>query len=110
MTTNHSSSLKPLKGKVFVSDLDSGMKLTQAGIIIPDDDMTERGIRERWARVAAVGEDIDDIKVGEWILIKHGRWTSKMEFADRDLWMVEYPDSVLLVSENDPRRPAYRLG
>lgn len=109
MTAHLSTSLKPLKDKVFVSDLDSGMKLTNGGVILPDDDMTERGIRERWARVVAIGPEVDDLEVGDWILVKHGRWSNKLEFADKNLWMVEYPESVLLVSKEDPRQKVFKL-
>ncbi|RYD20235.1 MAG: hypothetical protein EOP89_14605, partial [Lysobacteraceae bacterium] len=55
--------LTPIKDRVFVTDLDDGDKVTKGGIIIPGDDKTARGIRDRWARVYLVGPDAaDDLK------------------------------------------------
>jgi hypothetical protein len=43
--------------------------------VLPSDDGKSEGVRHRWARVWAVGPEQKDIKVGEWILLEHGRWT-----------------------------------
>lgn len=102
------TSLRPLKKSVFVSELDSGMKQTRGGILIPDDDMKDRGIRERWACIHSLGPEIDDLVVGDWVLVEHGRWTNAIAFERADgsamkLWRIDYPDAVLLVSKEDPR-------
>jgi co-chaperonin GroES (HSP10) len=106
-TTIQANTFTPINDKVFVSDLDNGVKLTRGGIILPDDNMTERGIRERWCRVYAVGPDVEDLKPGDWILVQHGRWTNGIEFSlpggNLMLWQVDYPEAVLLVSDTDPR-------
>ena len=100
-------SFRPLKDRVFVTDLDAGMHLTPAGIIIPDDNMKDRGVRDRWARVYAVGPEITDLQPGEWVLVKHGRWTTgiDLELASGNfrVWAVDYPESVLLATDGDPR-------
>lgn len=105
--TIRAEGLIPLRDTVFVTDLDSGDKLTRGGIIVVDDNMRERGIRDRWARVYAVGPDVDDLTPGEWVLVSHGRWTPGMDVSlpdgDVKLWRIEYPEAVLLVSEDDPR-------
>lgn len=97
----------PIKDRVFVTDLDNGEKITRGGIIIKDDDMTERGMRDRWARVFKVGPDVTDLAPGQWILVKHGRWTQgikvESETGDTKLWLVEYPESVIAVADEDPR-------
>ncbi len=100
-----STSLKPTKNNVFVSDLDKGAKKTFGGIILLDDDMKERGIRDRWALVHSIGPEVTDIAVGEWVLIKQGRWTNRIDFEDKPIWRIEYPDAVLLVADQDPRLP-----
>lgn len=96
-----------LHQKVLVSDLEQGVAVSQGGIIIPDDDMTERGIRERWAKVWAVGPEVDDLKPGEWVLLKHGRWSPRMSFdtpeGSIDLWQIDYPEAVLLVGDERPK-------
>jgi len=101
------NSFKPLRDCVFVCELDQGVKQTKSGIIIPDDNMTGRGVRERWGKVYAVGPEIEDLKVGEWVLLQHGRWTNgiDLELPDGEvrIWRVDYPEAVLLVSQDDPR-------
>ena len=98
--------LKPLHDKVLVTNIKSGAKLTTGGIIIPDDDGKERGIRPRWAEVYAIGEDIKDISVGQWVLVSHGRWSRGVDFDDGDgkitIRQVDYPEAILLVANARP--------
>ena len=68
-------SLRPLRENVIVTNLEKGERLSANGIIIPDDDGKDTGIRARWAQVYAVGPEQKDVEVGQWILIQHGRWT-----------------------------------
>ena len=95
--------LKALKNKVLVSDLERGDRIVR-GIIIPNDNGRTEGIRARWAKVYSVGSSISDISVGQWILIEHARWTRSVTIKNEDdtnleLWQVEYPASVLAVSD-----------
>lgn len=98
--------IKALKGKVLVTDLERGSRVVN-GIIIPDDNGKSEGIRPRWGRVYSVGEDVVDVKVGEWILIENGRWTRMLKVKDDDgvetqVWGVEWPESVLMSSDEEP--------
>ena len=68
-------SLRPLRENVIVTNLEKGERLSANGIIIPDDDGKDSGIRAIWAQVYAVGPEQKDVEVGQWILIQHGRWT-----------------------------------
>jgi co-chaperonin GroES (HSP10) len=99
--------LTPMKDVVFVTDLDSGVKKSAGGIIITDDNMKDRGIRERWAKVHSVGTNITDIKPGEYVLLQHGRWThgfdTLLDGEHVTLWRIDYPEAVILVSDVDPR-------
>lgn len=98
---------RPLRDNVFVTDLESGPSITHGGILIPDDNMTDRGVRPRWGKVWAVGPDVTEVSVGEWVLVKHGRWTQGIEMTlagEKNLiWRIEFPDAVLIVSDADPR-------
>ena len=67
--------ITPLKKRVLVSDMHFGETKTAGGIIVPDDDGTSGGIHPRWAKVYAVGREQEDVKVGEWIMVSHGRWS-----------------------------------
>lgn len=100
------SNFTPTKKNVFIVDLESGPRLSH-GIIIPDDNMNARGIRPRWCKVWKVGPEVDDILPGEFVYVCHGKWTPGMDMELDEgtlrVWRVDYPESVLLVSEVDPR-------
>jgi co-chaperonin GroES (HSP10) len=61
-------------------------RLSRGGIILMDDDMKSSGIRPRWAKVYAVGPEVkdEDIKVGSYIMIAHGRWSRGQTIEDAD--------------------------
>lgn len=69
---------------------------------MPDDDMKSAGIRPRWARVYAVGPDVVDVKVDDYICIAHGRWSRGQTIEDEDgvktIRKVD-PNDILLVSD-----------
>ena len=99
--------LTPLRNVVFVKNLESGARKTAAGLFILDDNMKNSGIRSRWAEVYLIGPEVTEIKVGEWVLIKHGRWTFSMDHEQPDgsivkIWRIEYPDAVDVVSDIFP--------
>ena len=98
--------VKPVKKTVLVTNIEDGAKLTKGGIIIPDDNGKERGIRPRWAEVYATGDEIDDLKPGEWVLVAHGRWTRGVDIQGPNgkitLRRVDYPEAILLVAEKQP--------
>jgi Chaperonin 10 Kd subunit len=98
--------INAFKGKVLVTDLERGSRIVN-GIIIPDDNGKSEGIRPRWGKVYSVGNDITDIIPGQWILIENQRWTRMLKVKQEDgsdlqLWGVEWPKSVMLVSDDDP--------
>jgi co-chaperonin GroES (HSP10) len=76
--------LRVLGDKVMVTDMDFDARVTASGIILPGDDMEQRGIRPRWARVIAVGPKQEDVVVGEWVYVAHGRWTRGVDITDSD--------------------------
>jgi co-chaperonin GroES (HSP10) len=76
--------LVPLKDKVFVSDMEFGEEFTQSGIILQSSNGKSEGIHPRWGKVWAVGPDQKDVKVGEWILVEHSRWTRTIEYENDD--------------------------
>ena len=67
--------LRPLRDNVILTNLETGERISAGGIVIPDDNAKEHGVRARWAQVYAVGPEQKDVKVGEWVLMQHGRWT-----------------------------------
>jgi co-chaperonin GroES (HSP10) len=95
----------PLKKRVLVSNMKFGEVKTKGGIIMPDDDGSEHGIHPRWAKVYAVGSQQEDVNVGEWVMVAHGRWSRafkvKKQDTELEVRMIDEND-ILLVSENDP--------
>ena len=65
----------PIRDNVLVSDMDFDVRTTKGGIFLLNDDGKSEGIRPRWGRVWAVGDEQQDLKVGDWVLVEHGRWT-----------------------------------
>ena len=104
---------RPLKDNVFVTDLDRGPHQTAGGILLPDDNMSERGIHPRWGRVYCVGPDVTDVVPGEWVCVEHGRWTNEIELELPDgvvrMWRVEWPAGVMLATDHDPRETPVSL-
>lgn len=104
--TVKANSFIPLKDNIFVVDLEGRVQRTKAGIIIPDDNMKEHGIKPRWGKVWRVGPDVSAVLPGEWVLVEHGRWTAKisLELADEkvDVWKID-PAAILLVSSEEDR-------
>lgn len=74
--------LKPLNDNVLVSDMNFEEQKTASGIIIKSDDGKSEGVRPRWGKVWAIGPEQKDVKLGEWILVEHGRWTRGVTVED----------------------------
>jgi len=77
-------SFKTLQNYVVVTDMNFDQKISHGGIIIPNSDGKLEGIHPRWGRVYAIGNRQQDIKVGQYVLVKHGRWTRGVEIEDTE--------------------------
>ena len=98
--------VRPLSKDILVCDMDMGEQVTAGGIVIKSDDGKAHGVKPRWAKVYKVGEDCEiDVKVGQWILIEHGRWTRKIKIDDgegeKEFQKVEVK-SVIAVADERP--------
>ena len=97
--------IQPLKKRVLVSDMHFGERKSAGGIILMDDDGSEGGIHPRWAKVYAVGDQQEDVKVGEWVMVAHGRWSRgfkvKKDGVELEVRMIDEND-ILLVSQEEP--------
>lgn len=98
--------LQALRNDVIVTDMAFDARITQSGLILPNDNGTGLGIRPRWGQVYAVGPDQNDVKIGQWICVAHGRWTRGLDIEDesgaRTIRRVD-PNDILLVSDNLPQ-------
>ena len=82
--------------------MEHGEKKLASGLIVPDDNGKDRGIKSRWAEVWAVGQNVTDVRVGEKVLVSHGRWTRGVKVRELDggmsvVRMVD-PKDILLVT------------
>ncbi len=74
----------PLNDSIIVTDMAFEERISQHGIVIPNDDMKDSGIRPRWAKVYAIGPEQKDVQIGQYILISHGRWTRGVKIIDNE--------------------------
>ena len=100
--------LRALNKDVLVADMEFDTRITQSGIILPNDNGTSLGIRPRWGGVYAVGPKQTDVKVGQWIMVAHGRWTRGIDIDDgevehkRTIRKID-PKDILLISDREDR-------
>ena len=76
--------VKPLGAKVFVSDMEFGEQKSAGGIFIPSANGKAEGITPRWGRVWAIGPEQQDVNIGDWIYVEHGRWTRGITVEDQN--------------------------
>jgi co-chaperonin GroES (HSP10) len=105
--------ITPLKKRVLVSKMHFGETKSKGGIILIDDDGSEGGIHPRWAEVYAIGKDQEDVKVGQWVMVSHGRWSRalkvKKDNVELEVRMVD-EDDILLVSDEEPEQNRKQAG
>lgn len=100
--------LRALNKDVLVADMEFDTRITQSGLILPNDNGTSLGIRPRWGRVYAVGKNQKDVQVGQWIMVAHGRWTRGIDIDDgevahkRTIRKID-PKDILLISDSKNR-------
>ena len=105
--------ITPLKKRVLVCKMQFGETRSKGGIILIDDDGSESGIHPRWAEVYAIGNKQEDVKVGQWILVSHGRWSRalkvKKEGVELEVRMIDEND-ILLLSDEEPEQNRKQAG
>ena len=95
----------PLNDSVIVEDMEFSGRQLQSGIILLNDNGTTAGIRPRWGKVYAIGPTQEDVHLGQWICVAHGRWTRGIEIEDsagkHTLRRVD-PKDILMISDEKP--------
>lgn len=98
-------SLRALHDWILISDMQFEARVTSSGILLPSDNGKSTGIRPRWGRVFAVGPKQQDVTVGQWICVAHGRWTRGVDIFQNDQTLTIRrvdPADILLVSDEKP--------
>ena len=98
--------IHPLNDSVIVTDMTFDERFTTSGIVLLNDNGKSTGIRPRWGQVYAVGPAQQDVRVGQWVCVAHGRWTRGIEVEDetgkKTLRRVD-PNDLLIVSDEQPQ-------
>lgn len=97
------NSIRAIRDHVIVTDMNFGEKISHGGIIIQSGDRKLEGIHARWAQVYAIGPEQKDVKIGQYILVSHGRWTRGLNIEDttgkKTIRRVDNKD-ILMVSDD----------
>jgi co-chaperonin GroES (HSP10) len=97
--------LRALNDSVIVADMEFTGRTLSSGIILHNDNGTTAGIRPRWGQVYAVGAEQQDVGVGQWVCVAHGRWTRGLDIEDdqgvKTIRRID-PADILLVSDTEP--------
>ena len=100
------SKLRPIQAHILVRDMNFGEQVSAGGIVLKSDDGKSEGVRPRWCKVFAIGPEPNDVKVGEWIFVEHGRWTRGLEVEEDDgtkftIWRVD-PNGIMMSADEKP--------
>jgi co-chaperonin GroES (HSP10) len=98
--------IHPLNDSVIVTEMTFDERFTTGGIVLLNDNGKSTGIRPRWGQVYAVGPEQQDVQVGQWVCVAHGRWTRGIDVEDETgkhtLRRVD-PNDLLIVSDEQPQ-------
>jgi co-chaperonin GroES (HSP10) len=97
--------IRAIRNDVILTDMNFGETVTSTGIVLRSDDAKSHGVHPRWARVYAVGPEQQDVKVGQWVLMEHGRWTrgSKIDDGEGEKIICRADvNGMMLVSDEKP--------
>ena len=96
--------LCPVQQDIIVTDMSFDQRLSTGGLILLNDNGKSTGIRPRWGQVYAIGSKQTEVRVGQWILVAHGRWTRGLDIEDesgkRTIRKID-PKDILMVSDSE---------
>lgn len=98
-------SIRAINDHVLVTEMNFDEKISHGGIIILSGDKKLEGIHPRWARVYAIGKDQKDVSPGQYVLVKHGRWTRGVDIEDETgqvLTIRRIDNNDILLVSNEP--------
>lgn len=82
--SNNPVKVKAILDHVLITDMSFDEVKTASGIVLRSDDGKSHGVKPRWGKVYAIGPEQQDVSVGQWILVEHGRWTRKIKIHDHE--------------------------
>jgi hypothetical protein len=94
---------RAMPNKLLVHNMEKGGRRLSSGIVLPNDDGKDHGVRCRWAQVYSVGDQVRGIQEGMWVLMEHGRWSRGMALTpDLVLHSVDWKTGILAWCESQP--------
>lgn len=100
------SQIKPIQAHILVRDMNFGEQTSAGGIVLRSDNGKSEGVKPRWCQVFAVGKEQAEVKVGDWLLVEHGRWTRGLEVEEDDGTVVTIhridENGILMASDERP--------
>ena len=95
--------LKAFGNRILANMIDrpDGYKKTHGGLLLNDKDADVTAIRPRWFKIKSVGEDVDFVNEGQYVLVAHGRWSKGVEVDDETVYLLDN-EEILGTSETDP--------
>lgn len=98
--------IRPLHDNIIIDEMEFGFEVSQLGVILPSDNGKGSGVHPRWGRVFAVGPEQKDVKVGDWILLEHGRWSRGFTYVrdngeETELRLAD-KKAILMISDEKP--------
>lgn len=100
-----------LPTSMYVESIEYGIRKTSWGFEIPTEKMDYEGnfVRPRWAKILWKADDIKDVKVGDWIMLKHGHWSTSIKLningEEKKVWYISpksYKEGLLAKSSEIP--------
>lgn len=100
-----------LDNTLYVENIEYGERTRKSGFIIPREKMDYQGhfVRPRWAKVLFKADNIKNVNIGDWVLIRHGHWSSsikcKINGNDKTIWYISpksYKEGFLAVTHKMP--------
>lgn len=82
-------------------DKPDGYKKTHGGILLNDKDGDVSGIRPRWFKISSIGEKVDFVNEGQYVLVAHGRWSKGIDVDGEKLYLLDN-EEILGTSETNP--------
>jgi hypothetical protein len=70
-------------------------------ILITEANVAEQGDFARWGLVKAIGPEVTQFSVGDYVLIGPGRWTTRFVWEEEELWKSDESEVLAVGTEQD---------
>jgi co-chaperonin GroES (HSP10) len=101
---NNQMALRPLKDNFifeFTNETRDGkfIEKSKFGFYLTNQRLDTQMVA-RWAKVIAIGDEVTDFGVGDYVLIEQGMWTTGLQYEGRTVWKSDQK-KVCLIGEDE---------